>query len=158
MSNTDTIRIVTGVGVLIAAGGIAVMAVKSEPKQGAPDASPSPSVMVAAAERGIDLTNGTPSQDRDRLLTVFESGTTTDFSAVDFRNGLYFAAGTQEVAQGYLTMAHPDGSARLICTVVDGKLQGPGLRLHASGKIQQSFTHTSSGAWREKPPNRAARP
>ncbi|MEM9372248.1 MAG: hypothetical protein AAGA55_01265 [Planctomycetota bacterium] len=137
----DAVRIILGVGVVAIAGAAILYAVKSSPSPRAPDSDPSPSVMISAARQGVDLTNGTPQQDRDRLVGLFESGQTTPFAQTLFRSGLYLVGDTEQVFSGYLSATHEDGSPRLVCCVVDGRLQGPSIELHPGGGVRRGMTH-----------------
>lgn len=141
MAGADLARVVVGVAAVAAASGLAVFAFRAQPAPSGPDADPSAGVMLAAAERGVDLSNGTPTEDRDRLVAIFDSGKTSSFDEVEFRSGLYLAAGTDAVFSGYLAGRYPDGGARLLCCVVDGQLQGPSVELHPDGSTKRSMTH-----------------
>ncbi|MEL7472439.1 MAG: hypothetical protein AAGK04_03910 [Planctomycetota bacterium] len=140
MNGSDTIRIVTGVGVVAIAGAVIAVAVLRGQQPPPIDASPSPGVITRAAQQGVDLTNQSPGLDRERLLGVFESGQTVPFGGLEFRNGAYFDADDRALT-GYLSDTHDNGSPRLIACVVDGVLQGPSLELHPSGTLKASRSH-----------------
>ncbi|GEM_PF-7132357 len=139
--SADTVRVIIGVGVIAIAGAAVLYAVRARPAATAPESDPSPSVVLSAAQQGVDLTNGTPGQDRDRLVGLFEAGETTPFEGVVFRSGLYLVGESDAVFSGYLNAMHPNGSPRLLCCVVDGKLQGPSVELHPGGGIKRGMTH-----------------
>jgi hypothetical protein len=100
------------VGVALVAGAVlAVGLLRPEPVGVTPsDASPEPAVRAAAL--GIDLTNGSPDQDRERLVGLFEAGARTPLDAVVFRNGAHAAPQTNALFSGYLADAFEDGSSR----------------------------------------------
>lgn len=144
MISTDALRLLTGVGAVAAAAGIGVYLVVAGPgNTPAPDFTPNPTVVVTAAQAGIDISNGSPSEDADRLRAVFDQGLTTPADQITFRNGLYFKAATDSEPEsnftGYLATTHGDGSANLIACVVDGQLQGPTVRFHPNGTTQRNM-------------------
>lgn len=141
MASSDNARVLIGIGAVVSAAALSVLAFRAEPRPGPPDSVPSPAVLIAAAERGVDLTNEIPEDDRARLVGLSDAGETTGFDLVEFRNGLYLHRGTDAVCSGYLSETHPGGGPRLICCVVDGRLQGPSVELHPDGSLKRAMTH-----------------
>ncbi len=146
MISTDALRLLTGVGAIAAAAGIGVYLFVAGPRNaGAPDSSISPDVVVTAAQAGVDLSNGSPSEDAARLRAVFDEGVTTPAEQIAFRNGLYLLSesdtDSSEVFTGYLAKTHDDASPSLVACIVDGKLQGPSVAWYDTGTIQRSMNH-----------------
>lgn len=146
MISTDTLRLLTGAGAIAAAAGIGVYLFVAGPQQSRGiDSTISPDVVVTAAQAGIDVSNGPPSEDAERLRAVFESGETTSADRIAFRNGLYLLTDadtdTSEVFTGYLARTHDNGQPALVACVVDGKLQGPTVHYYPQGGIHRNMSY-----------------
>ena len=140
MNTADKARVAIGAGTLVIAVAVTVLAIRAEPPREIDD-TPSQEAMRAAVEGGVDISNGSPGQDRDRLLAVFNDGETTPFSEITFRDGLYLEPETNGAFTGYLASAHSSGSPQLVCVVVDGRLQGPSVAFYESGAMRRALNH-----------------
>ncbi|MEM1424870.1 MAG: hypothetical protein AAGH64_12825, partial [Planctomycetota bacterium] len=142
-SSSDTVRILTGVGAIAIASAAVVFVLTNKPGQDPPDATPSQSVLTSAIASGVDISRVTPQQDFDRLKAAHAAGDTTRFEEVEFRNRLYFekpgdgAERSSVTFSGYLVREHADGSARTVCCVVDGTVQGPFMEAHPDGSMKR---------------------
>ncbi|MEO1534116.1 MAG: hypothetical protein AAFS11_00955 [Planctomycetota bacterium] len=146
MISTDALRLLTGVGAIAAAAGIGVYLFVAGPRSAnTPDSTLSPDVVLTAAQAGMDLTDGSPAEDADRLRAAFDAGKATPAGTITFRNSLYLTAATDEapeqVLTGYLSTMHDSGSPALIAGVVDGTLQGPAVTYYSSGTIKAAMNH-----------------
>jgi hypothetical protein len=141
MMSSDKARIVTGIGALGAAVGISVIAIRSEPDPRPPAGDPSPSVVLSAAESGMDLSGGGPLAIEDRLRGEFDAGSTTPMDTIEFRNGVYVDAATGAAVTAYASSSFAGGSPELICCLVDGRLQGPSVRFYEAGAMHRQLHH-----------------
>lgn len=142
MPGPNTIRLVAGFGTVGIAIALAVIAINSRPAPPPPDSDPRPETVRLAVERGVDLTIGMPSEDRDRLAALHESGACIPFDDITFRDGLYFTdANNAEAFSGYASAAYDSGNPRVIACIIDGRLQGPSVELFEDGSLRRSMRH-----------------
>lgn len=148
MNSADTTRILIGIGTLGTAVGVGVLALRYEPPRDR-DFSPSIDVVRAAVDAGVDIADGTPKQKRDAMRQKFDAGAAISFDKVEFKNGLYVwsadgpenGAAPGELFSGYLAMVYEGGEPELICTVVNGRLEGPSIEFWEDGSIKRSLNH-----------------
>ncbi|MEN0020530.1 MAG: hypothetical protein AAF747_06585 [Planctomycetota bacterium] len=140
MNASDIVRIATGVAAATAAAATVFFFTTRQPAPVPSSRQVSPSVMLAAAEAGMDLTNSNPVADRDRLLAVFNAGQTRPWDTLEFRNGVYADAESGELVSSYAAATFDDGSPRLIACIVDGKIQGPTVEFHPNGELKSSLS------------------
>lgn len=147
MNTADLTRILIGVGTIGTAIGVAALAIQYKPVRER-DFDPSQEVLRAAVDAGVEIAEGTPRQKRERMIAQFEAGASTSFDEVEFRDGLYVWSGgaesagrSGEVFSGYLATLYSSGEPELLCTVVNGRLEGPSMAFWEDGSIKRSLNH-----------------
>ena len=138
MVSTDAIRIAVGVVVLVATAIGGFLVYRNVTAAPPVDTRLNSAVLMRGAEMGVDLTNGRPDEDQERLLGVFDEGKTTLAADLTFRDGLYVFTENEAVFSGYLADTFDNGEPRVIACVVDGRLQGPSVELFPDRSLKVS--------------------
>jgi hypothetical protein len=115
----------------------------SQPRVDAVPSTPSGSAVRLAAERGVDLTDRSPSEDTARLLAVVDRGEALLTSQLRIAGGIITEADTGALFTGYAFDRHTTGTPRTIYSVLEGRAEGPVIQLHADGRLHRAWTYVN---------------
>lgn len=133
---SDLRRVGLGVALVVALAGLAAVGFATKKTVSELATSRTEAEIRLAAERGVDLDAGTPTEVLDRILERRDAF--LDAAALERRSDLYFDAEGKPVT-GHIAAFDTSGAPTAIWTAVDGKLDGKAFQLYPDGSIKRAF-------------------